>query len=204
MTLNLITDRTQDDVNRWRTLGRKGFKNMTAAEKAEWFSGMKGSYNATDLNRVGEALLYLAERFRGYSYIVYVDPKTDWSVNDIPTPEQLQHYLDNVAVIRGVMDVYRSTPLVPNDMDGLTYEDANDIEKILVDVEDIIKHVAASFRQSSAYMFISGNAPLPSLESDMGRTWKDLDAMGTVWSNWQVADWFLLLYGNLKAEGDVV
>lgn len=35
---------------------------MTAAEQAEWLTGMKGAYNAADLNRVGIALNYLAAR----------------------------------------------------------------------------------------------------------------------------------------------
>ena len=52
----LITNRTQSDVTRWRTLHDKGWGGMTAGEKTEWFAGVKGAYNAADLNRVGEAM----------------------------------------------------------------------------------------------------------------------------------------------------
>ena len=46
----LITNRTQSDVTRWRTLHDKGWGGMTAGEKTEWFAGVKGAYNAADLN----------------------------------------------------------------------------------------------------------------------------------------------------------
>ena len=60
--VTLVTDRTQADVERVRELAAKGFAAMTAAEQAEWLTGMKGAYNAADLNRVGIALNYLAAR----------------------------------------------------------------------------------------------------------------------------------------------
>lgn len=58
----LITNRTQADVERVKALAAKGFAGMTAAEQAEWLAGMKGAYNAADLNRVETALNYLAGR----------------------------------------------------------------------------------------------------------------------------------------------
>ena len=59
---NLVTDRTQADVERVKALAAKGFAAMTSDEQAEWLAGMKGAYNASDLNRVGTALNYLAGR----------------------------------------------------------------------------------------------------------------------------------------------
>ena len=41
----------------------KGWAEMTAAERAEWVAGMKGAYNASDLNRVASAMAYLSQRF---------------------------------------------------------------------------------------------------------------------------------------------
>lgn len=64
----LITDRTQADVNRALTLSAKGWAAMTAAEKEEFEAGMKGAYNATDLNRVNAAMEYLEARFKAMGY----------------------------------------------------------------------------------------------------------------------------------------
>lgn len=65
----LITDRTQADVNRVRELALKGWANLTEGEKAEWNAGMKGAYNATDLNRVTQAMDYINAELEGYGYV---------------------------------------------------------------------------------------------------------------------------------------
>ena len=41
--LNLITDRTQRDVERWRLLHSKGYDALTEAEKAEWQTALLNS-----------------------------------------------------------------------------------------------------------------------------------------------------------------
>lgn len=64
----LITDRTQADVNRALALSAKGWAAMTAAEREEFEARMKGSYNATDLNRVNAAMEYLDTRLKAMGY----------------------------------------------------------------------------------------------------------------------------------------
>lgn len=64
----LITDRSQSDVDRALTLSAKGWAAMTAAEKEEFEAGMKGAYNATDLNRVNAAMEYLDTRLKAMGY----------------------------------------------------------------------------------------------------------------------------------------
>lgn len=68
----LITNRTSADVSRAKDLNKKGFAAMTEAEKAEYLVGLKGAYNATDINRVGEACEYVANRLHQYGYAVDV------------------------------------------------------------------------------------------------------------------------------------
>ena len=65
----LITDRTRDDAQRWAELAAKGWMGMSAVEQAEWNAGMKGAYNATDLNRVTAAMDYINEQLKGYGYV---------------------------------------------------------------------------------------------------------------------------------------
>lgn len=143
--LNLITDRTQADVDRVRQLAQKGFGNMTADEKTEWLNGLKGAYNASDLNRVGAAVAYVAGRLTGYGYAVSVDPRQDWQVTDIPTQESMTAYLADVAALRAALTVAAGTPEVPEDMEQLTWKEANDIEKILVDVDKLLTCMAAAW-----------------------------------------------------------
>ena len=61
------------------------------------------------------------------------DPYT-WYEFDWPTPEAMALYLLNVAAIRSVLAVLKSTPKAPSDVVGFMVQEANDIEAILLDV----------------------------------------------------------------------
>lgn len=141
----LITDRTAADVQRAEYFAGKAYADMTDAERAEWDAGLRGAYNAADLNRVGAAIRYIAERINSFGTSVRVSPKTDWADGDTPTPAQLAAYLDNISVIRGVLDVMQSTPAVPEDLDSFTYEEANNIEQILADVDLLATNISRAW-----------------------------------------------------------
>ena len=139
--LHLITDRTQADVAYVARLAAKGWSGMTDDEKSQWSLGLKGAYNATDLNRVGNAVTYVAGRLEEAGYAPDIDPKIDWTVSDIPTESQMETYLDNVRALRNALTVPDSVPQVPSDMDNLTYQEANDIERIILAVDALITNM---------------------------------------------------------------
>lgn len=143
--LNLITDRTQADVDYVSQLNILGWENMNAQQRSDYLAGLKGAYNATDMNRVGNAVSYVAQRLTNCGYMVNVNPRLDWQIGDIPTVSDLTAYLDDVRVIRAVLAVSPATPPVPEDMDKLTYIEANNIEQILLDVNLLIDHIAAAW-----------------------------------------------------------
>lgn len=140
----LITDRTQADVDRFLELKAKSFENMTSSEQLEWSSSMKGSYNNTDLNRVGQAMIFLMEELQKQSYTIKVTPKTDWVMEDIPTPMQLNHLLEDVQTCRDKLKFLVETPPVPETMEQFTYDKANDIEQIFVNIYDSLQHIINS------------------------------------------------------------
>ena len=140
----LVTDRIEADVSRHRELTDKGWAEMTTAEKSEWMAGMKGAYNASDLNRVASAMSYLSQRFASAGYSVPVSSPTDWANGDIPRKDDLDTYLDDLRRIRAAMAVMDTTPAAPESMDYLTWAKANDIEKILVDVDDALGRLLLS------------------------------------------------------------
>ena len=125
--LTLITDRTAEDV-----------ANKTA----------KGFYNASDLNRVEAAVQYVAERFAAQGYTVAVSPKTDWLASDIPTASELETYRQNIATLRALIEVMKSTPETPETMRFLDYSKANDIERILLDLDTLLTNAALAWYQS--------------------------------------------------------
>jgi len=155
----LIFDRTADDVERVKVLKdqimSEGLDSLTPSEKAEYLAGMKGAYNATDMNRVGTAVQYIAQRmiqlpidlqtYRenngvGEDHIfdlpydtadIVVNPKTDWSVSDIPTVTQIKTYLGNISNLRSILTLPSGTPSPPSTLNGMTYTTANNLERIL-------------------------------------------------------------------------
>lgn len=105
-------------------------------------------YNASDLNRVGAAVQYVAERFAEQGYAVTVSPKTDWLASDIPTASELETYRQNIAALRALLAVMPTTPETPDSMAGLTYTEANDIERILLDLDTLLTNAALAWYQS--------------------------------------------------------
>ena len=131
----LITDRAQADKERVEELAAKGYDAMTDAEKAEWLGELRGAYNASDLNRVGSAVDYVAGRLRGCGISVSVAPRMDWQETDIPTKAEMAAYLADIAALRAPLPLRDGTPPGPADMLGLSWEEANAIESILLAVD---------------------------------------------------------------------
>lgn len=125
--MTLITDRTRADV-----------ANQTD----------KGFYNASDLNRVGAAVEYIAGRFTAIGYACPVTVKKDWLTTDAPTASQMEAYRQNVVTLRGQIAVMQSTPNAPASMAGLNYVKANDIEQILLDLDALLTNAALAWYQS--------------------------------------------------------
>lgn len=154
----LVYDRTQDDLQRVHEITEaaltKGWAALSAKQKAEWLAGMKGAYNYTDLNRVGEAVQYLRQRFHdlpdelaahreklqvGDSDLfsvpyererISVTGKTDWTVRDIPTQTQMDTYLRDIRTLRSVIALSESVDL-PSRLTGMDIETANLLERCL-------------------------------------------------------------------------
>lgn len=154
---DLIFDRTQSDVSRVQSLTKKMIAGTaTEAEKAEWLGGMKGAYNATDLNRVGEAVEYLTDTLQSLGYSITTAPKTDWTEADIPMQAQMETYLENIQTLRDRLPYV--APDAPESAIGLDYQRANDIEEILYILEQVLLAMQENFllRQANTLFMISG------------------------------------------------
>lgn len=132
---NLITDRTQSDVDAWRLLRAKGWNSMTDAERAKWLSGMKGAYNATDMNRVNEAMEYLVRLFDGTGVAVdYTPPDINgrqiWQLGDIPTEAQMALHLENLRKFWAAKEAVSISVLQEWNPGGFGYLDPGDAVQV--------------------------------------------------------------------------
>ena len=125
--LYLVTDRTAADVNAGND---------------------KGTYKASDLNRVGAAMNYVAARLREQGYDPHISPKTDWMDGEWVTPADEAVYLGDLAELRKQFTMMASTPEVPPDLEKLNYIEANSIEQILVDIDALLTNIAAGWLYS--------------------------------------------------------
>ena len=123
--LYLVTDRTQADVNAGND---------------------KGTYKASDLNRVGAAMSYVADRLRAAGYDPHISPKTDWMDGEWVTQADEAVYLGDLAELRKQFTMMESTPEVPPDLEKLNYIEANSIEAILLALNLILNKIHTAVR----------------------------------------------------------
>lgn len=135
----LITDRTRADAERARHLTSlwgpaPGQWRGTEEERAEWEAGLKGAYNAKDLNRVTLAASYLLTKLKEAGYRVPEDAVRleSWTTRDIPSPAEMEAYLAPIRAAREAFPGVSGFPELPETMDHFTFETANDLERVLV------------------------------------------------------------------------
>lgn len=138
----LIIDRTQEDVDEWARLRDLGTDGMTDEERAVWDAGMKGAYKASDFNRVSEAHNYLADILRHYGAISrYTELKTDWETGDKPLAEDLSNFL---GAIRRLKSATNAGGDMPESFRGWTFQTANDLEQLLININEKSKKIETS------------------------------------------------------------
>ena len=85
------------------------------------------------------------------------DPYT-WYEDDIPTQNEMNIYIEDVSRLRDKIPLLADTPETPEDMQLLTYQEANDIERILDNIERVLIAMENSFllRQANTLFMIAG------------------------------------------------
>lgn len=122
--MELIYDRTQADVD-----------NRTS----------KGYHNYTDLNRIESACKELATLLTSYGYPVYITTKTNWTMTDKRTESEMERIRKNVKALKDVYYSASGTPAVPSTLNPITWQKANNIEKILYHIDLLIQGMKQVF-----------------------------------------------------------
>ena len=145
----LIYDRTQADVNRAIELNDKYNKGtITPSEILEWDNFLKGAYNYTDLNRIEQWCDYIAEQLNLYGYKVNITTNIelyDWDMEDFPTKETMKTIRDNVEKLKEAFIAFTD---VPGNLEKMTYEKANNLEKVLHELDILINNMIVNFYYS--------------------------------------------------------
>lgn len=144
----LITDRSAEDVAELLELLKAG--ELPPEDH-------KGAYNASDLNRVGEAVTYVRGRLAGIGIRADGETlRTDWTAADIPRHSEMAAYLGAVEAIREKVRDYRPGAALPESMRNLGFNEANQIEALLSAAEDVVTKVMLSYRGYSGRLRAGG------------------------------------------------
>lgn len=100
------------------------------------------SYGAEDLNRVYEAVEYIAAQLQAEGYALTLTAMPTWTQEDIPTLAQLTGYLQNV---REVKEALSATTRLPTTMDRSGYTDWNNLERLLLEAEGLLQNMIAGY-----------------------------------------------------------
>ncbi len=144
----MIDNRTLADVETAKTL--RGLLQAGNTLTNEQITALeRGSCTINMLNRVEMKQAELAVILSGYAYMVHIENKTNWQTSDIFTFQEHQRLLNNLDILKQAYYIYSTTPKTPTYMYG--YEEANSIEKILVDIENMIADMASRFRECGTF-----------------------------------------------------
>lgn len=108
----------------------------------------KSRYNYMDFNRVESWCRYISEILNLYSYPVDIITKTNYSRSNFPDELDLERIRQNVIALK---QAYYSFTEIPENLDYMTIEKANSIEKLLYEINMLIENMVASFNYSNTF-----------------------------------------------------
>lgn len=126
---SMIFDRNQEDINEADIIEglieRYGFESLSATQKEKWNNGLKARRNASDINRIENAISNISDMLN-----LNLQTKTNWSTSDYLDQTNLSRILSNLQIIRNSSYIPKDTPEIV-DIPINTIQKMNDIEKIL-------------------------------------------------------------------------
>ena len=126
MISSLIYDRTQQDL-------------LNETDKA--------FISYLDLNRIENAVKYLSDLLNTYGYTNTTINKTDWSIDELRKQEDCDRIKTNYEALKNAYAYKFEVPA----FNWATIQEANNIEKILADIENMIDNMKTAFRYSNTF-----------------------------------------------------
>ena len=107
-------------------------------------------YNYTDLNRVENKTAEVSKLLARYGYPVTIITKTTWTKANFPSKTEMDRYLGNVKKCVSQFNAVTGIGL-PISMMNLNYVGANNIEKVLLGLEELVDRMISYFRMCSTF-----------------------------------------------------
>lgn len=111
----------------------------------------KAYIDYNDLNRIEQACSYLADIFN-----VSISTKT-WKISDFRTNADMERMRNNINKLKASYYSVPGMTIVPNKIEFTTIKQANDIEKILYELDNLYRSVQSGLKHLS---FILGRSSI--------------------------------------------
>ena len=144
----LICNRTKQDVENAKIL-RENLQNGETLTNEQIQVLERGTITINTLNRIEQKQSELEGVLNELRYMVHIPTKTDWTAGDIFTFQDHQRLLSNLDSLKQAYYTYITTPDTPTYV--FDWQKANDIEKILVDIEKMINDMILRFRECGTF-----------------------------------------------------
>lgn len=145
----MITDRTKADVYSAKEIIDSKVKLFLELTDEDLQILERGTIGIGTINRISNKQISLKNKMESNGYFVKNINTKIWDYNDIFGENDFLQLINNTFLLRDAFFTYLDTPA--NVYLSYDYENINNLEKILVDMEKILDYMIANFRECGTF-----------------------------------------------------
>lgn len=145
----MITDRTKADVDSAKEIIDSKVKLFLELTDEDLQIIERGTIVIGTINRIGSKQKELENKMETHGYFVENIETKIWDYNDIFGENDFLQLINNTVLLRDAFFTYLDTPA--NVYLSYDYENINNLEKILVDIEKNLDYMIANFRECGTF-----------------------------------------------------
>lgn len=145
----MIFDRKKRDVDSAIDIINSKVKNFISLSEADLETLEKGTININTLNRIENKQAELKNLLDNHSYFVGEIVTKQWGHNDIFAIEDFDRIISNIFALKKSFFVYSNSP--KDFFTTYDYENLNNLEKILFDLETMIEYMVLNYRECGTF-----------------------------------------------------
>lgn len=145
----MIVDRTKLDVNNAIDIIESKIKKFIELTNSDIATLERGALTFNTINRIEDKQYYLRSKLNSLGYWNTDIINQTWTDEDYYDKDNFDRLVNNLNVLKDAFFVYKYTPKTPQAK--YHYENINQIEKILVDIENIINDMQELYRRCGTF-----------------------------------------------------
>jgi hypothetical protein len=144
----MIFNRTSEDVQNAYQIRLKLGSGEELTE-SEYVTLERGTLTINSLNRIENKQAELENYFNENFYFSEKLKLKTWNFDDIFDETELPRIIENIEILKNAFYVFLDTPKTP--IPAYHYQNINDIEKILFDLEEMLNDMINRYRECGTF-----------------------------------------------------